>query len=80
MSVGKIEVRVCDRCGAKHEMRQENASYDWCKIVARQVNGPFRIGDMAKANEERHQSDLCPNCTAALDLWWDQGKPSSNAA
>ena len=69
MAQSNIEVRKCDRCGEVEEMRRPEQVYAWTKIMSRQVNGPFHIGDMSKADDRCH-ADLCPACTAALDAWW----------
>lgn len=68
MAISKVEVRKCDRCGTVEEMRREGACYDWAKVRAQQVNGPFRIGTLC--GSQHHDADLCPNCTSALQAWW----------
>ena len=73
MTKSSIEVRTCDRCGHRAELRRPDQEYDWAQITARQVNGPFRVGRDGAA-------DLCPACTRLLNDWWDAGQKPVRAA
>jgi hypothetical protein len=68
MARSKIEVAICDRCGAREELRTAAAQYPWGQVAARQVNGPFRIG------VESGPKDICPSCVETLDRWWKEGE------
>ncbi len=66
-----IHVMTCDRCGKTEEDRTGTACYAWGEIAARQINGPFQIGDLTN----RKSRDICPDCRRSLGEWWS--KPRS---
>lgn len=71
MAKAKFTIMTCDRCERVEEIRQDHQLYPWSEILAKQVNGPFRIGNPRHNPPESY--DLCPSCTLKLERWWDQG-------
>ena len=75
MTTKTFDVLTCDRCGAVVEDRTGTAQYDWATLLAKEVNGPFRIGETPGHGPSK-PVDLCPTCKDSLKGWWPAGRVS----
>lgn len=77
MSRESIEVRECDRCSHRVELREFGREFDWGEAWAKApaldpVNQPGRrIGDHTRP------ADLCPTCVGELFDWWKSAPDKS---
>ncbi len=70
MSRRKVEIRTCDRCDARQEVKEAHQGYEWAIIAAAEHNGPSAIGSFKPEGAK----DICPACMRDLMRWWECGK------
>ena len=79
MSIAKKERWTCDRCGEVIEFltSESSVTYRWGTVMARNVNGPVKIGEK---REYRVPAIICPDCLGHLSDWWASLSPRKSRA